>query len=76
MKDYIDKFRDNRSKYLVFKSPIEWASAQDKRFDIFLNIIQHHKSQNAAPSEEREKAPKLEDALSKYRKKFHLPNAK
>lgn len=76
MNEYINKLKDNKSRFLVMASPIEWATANKKHFDVFLNFIHHKEYYTDAPKEVREKMVKPVDALQKYRKKLNHPNAK
>lgn len=74
--EHVQKLRENKSKFLVLASPIEWAATQKKHFDIFISFIHHKEYYATIPKEVRDKMGSPVDALEKYRKKVSLPNAK
>lgn len=74
--EHVQKLRENKSKYLVLASPIEWAASQKKHFDIFINFIHHREYYATIPKEVRDKMTSTVEALEKYRKKVNLQNAK
>lgn len=74
--EHVQRFRDNKSKYLVLASPIEWAVTQKKHFDVFINFIHHKEYYATIPKEIRDKMISPVESLEKYRKKVNLPNAK
>nr|CAH7755766.1 unnamed protein product [Callosobruchus chinensis] len=76
LNEHVSKLKENKSKYLVLSSPIEWAMSQKKHIDVFINFIHHKDYYSAIPKEVKEKMSKPVDAMHRFRKKFNLAQAK
>ncbi|XP_072381428.1 RNA-binding protein RO60 [Diabrotica undecimpunctata] len=74
--EYVQKIKENENEYLLVSSPIEWASKNKKKFDVFINFIHHYEYHSTIPKDVKDTMKKPVDVLKKYRQKLALPDAK
>ncbi|XP_060523546.1 RNA-binding protein Ro60-like [Cylas formicarius] len=72
--DLVENVCSKKSSYSLYSSSFEWASKENKLFDVFINFI-HHRFRENIPKTEKLSRFQTEP-LEKYRESSRLPDAK